>query len=317
MKINDQTGEILSDEDLDQEGDDESNVRPLRPQRPPRQPRQGGVRRTSVSGSSSSEGDDAKSLLAHSRVVEVEGAVDRLGLGVLNDTLVSSEHARRGLTRDNIELRERHEKEIDRVRDEYDRSFDAMEIRHEREAARWREDRDRLRNEVSRLEREMKDERKSKKKHKNSVAVLTLEMEKLKEAGATNRKVIGLLAPGVSPIANKVAEHLPDLFSFMRSAFGDSMPAQSATTDAETLKDRAAAIRFAGRLFEPQNSDLLDDLQRMAFNEVMEDGVTVIVLEWERVQRYIWSSLQRESEAKSPKREVVDEQSEVRVDDAS
>jgi hypothetical protein len=71
--------------------------------------------------------------------------------------------------------------------------------------------------------------------------------------------------------------------------------------------DRAAAIRFAGHLFEPQNEELLEDLKRLAVDYVDKDGVTSIVYEWDRVQRYIWSSLRGEAESANPKREVVDE----------
>ena len=287
--IDEVTGQVLDDEP---EVDD--NVRPLRPQRPPPRP---GVRRTTVSGRTESSSDDSKALIAHARTIEVEGASDRLGLGELRETLVASEEARRGLTQDLIGLGERHEAEVDRVRNEYDRAFDSLEARHEREATKWREERDRLRRECERLEREAKDQRKAKKKHKKSVAEQELKIEELRQAGMLRHGLLTMLAPGVSPIAGQVARHIPDLISFLRTAMGATPEPVGDGSDDETVLDRAAAIRFAGNLFSPQNEELLEDLKRLAVDFIDMDGKAVVVQEWDRVQRYIWSALRRESEA--------------------
>lgn len=244
-------------------------------------------------------------------MVEVEGANERLGLSELRATLTDSEEARRGLTADLFGLQDRHEKEVDRVRDEYDRAFNAMEARQTREASRWRDDRDRLQREIERLEREAKDEKKSKKKHKKSVAALELQVATLREEGKSRRAVLSLLSPGVPPLANEFAKHVPDLFAYLRTVLGNIGVSAGAGSE-EEIKDRAAAIRFAGRLFEPQHADLLDDLKRIAFDVVDEDGQTIIVSEWERVQRCVWSALRREAEAAAgQQQEVVDEAKEA------
>lgn len=310
MEVDDETGEILNDEERDEEQTGTDNVRPLRkPRRPPLQP---GTRRTTMTNSVSD--GDAKALLAHARTIEVEGASDRLGMVAIKESLESAEDARRGLTRDLIELKSLNAQEIDRVRDEYERAADASEARHAQEALRMREDRDKLRREIDRLERELKDAQKAKKKHKKSVASLELSLAQLREEGQSKRAVLGLLAPGVPPLANELARHVPDIFAFMRSALGKTgeaaVKASNPTDPEETILDRAAAIRFAGRLFEPQSEDVLEDLKRLAFNVVDEDGTTVVVPEWDRVQRYVFSAWRQEAEAANPPRVTVDQEAE-------
>jgi hypothetical protein len=300
MATDEATGQITDD-------DEEDNVRPLRHQRPA--PLRPGARRTSLSGSTTTSNDDAKAMIAHARILEVEGASDRLGLVALRESLESSEEARRGLTEDLVSLRGSFESEINRVQKENDRLFDAAERRRAQEADRWADDRDRLQREIDRLEREIKDQKKAKKKHKKSVANLEIALETLKEEGATKRSMFALLAPGVPPLANEVAKVAPAFFTFIRNAFAASGVVINESGD-DSVEDRAAAMRFAGRLFDPQNEDLLDDLKSKAYNVVVEEsGESVVVSEWDRVQRYIWSALRHESDAADQagqKREVID-----------
>ena len=298
--IDDVTGQILNEED------DENNVTPLR-----RRPVRPGVRRTTVSGSLSSSSDDAKTALSHARIVEVEGASDRLGLGSLRDTLDSSEAARRGLTQDLVSLRTSYETEVERVRAEYESAADATEGRHAREALRWREDRDNLRREVERLEREAKDQRKAKKKHKKTAAAMEIKLEELRQAGSSRLATIGLVASGVPPIAQKLAEHIPDIFMLVRKAMGGVVSTMPPAGNDDLVKERAAAIRFAGRLFEPQNQDVLDDLKALAYDVVDENGKTTVVSEWDLVNGFLWSLLRNTATAAEPKPEVVESPSET------
>lgn len=282
----------------DIESEEEDNVRPLRPQRPPPRP---GNRRTSITSSTQATGEDAKAMMALSRTIEVEGASDRLGLSAVTDTLESSEKARRGLTEDLALAKERHQVEVDDIREEYGRAFDAMEARHEREARRWRDDRDKLRKEIERLEGDVKVAKKAKKKHKKSVQEMELKIATMREEGAFRRTALSVVAPGVPPLANKLAEHLPDIARFIRSTFGSAAVAPAPVSTDDATKDRAAAIRFAGNLFSPQNQDIVDDLKRLAEDVIIGDGgKTVIVSEWERVERYIWSALQRDVASQAP-----------------
>jgi chromosome segregation ATPase len=283
MGIDEATGQILDDEDDDQ-------VVPIR--RPPR----AGARRTSLSGTTTSASDDSKTILSQARIIEVEGATDRLGVGVLNQTLNMSEERSRRLMSDLSRLRDSHEEELGRTRDEYERAADAAESRHAREAVAWRSERDRLRLEIQRLEAEAKDLQKSKKKHKRRVADLTIKIEELRESGLTKRALVGGLAQGVPPLAEKLAEHLPDILSFFTS-FG--IKSASVSKD-EATKDRAAAIRFVGRLFDPKNEELLEDLKRQAEDVVDQDGQAVIVSEWDRIVRYVTAAIQRDAEREVP-----------------
>jgi hypothetical protein len=283
MGIDEATGQILDDEDDDQ-------VVPIR--RPPR----AGARRTSLSGTTTSASDDSKTILSQARIIEVEGATDRLGVGVLNQSLNMSEQRGRRLMSDLAHLRDSHQDELARTRDEYERAADVAESRHGREAAAWRSERDRLRLEIQRLEAEAKDLQKSKKKHKRRVADLTLKIEELRESGLTKRALVGGLAQGVPPLAEKLAEHLPGILSFFTSI---GIKSTSVPKD-EATKDRAAAIRFVGRLFDPKNEDLLEDLKRQAEDVVDQNGQAVIVSEWDRIVRYVTSAIQRDAEQEVP-----------------
>jgi len=263
--------------------------------------RRPGTRRTAIRDSLTSSSDDSKTLNSHARILEVEGASDRLGIAALRETLDLSEEARRRLTQDSIEARTRQEVEIDRIRDEYEKAADASESRHAAESRRWREEIARLNAEIRRLEEELDDAKKAKKKHKKAARSFELQIEELREKGAKNRAILGLLAPGVPPIAEQVAKHVPDLFIFLRSVVssaGVRMPAEQGS-DEEAVRDRAAAIRFAGRLFDQTNEDVLGDLQKLAFDVIEDRGEVVIVQEWDRVQRYIMAALRHEAEAGS------------------
>lgn len=298
-------GETAAEETSVAEEEEEDNVHPLRP--PPQKPRpRPGSRRASVSGSSSGVDGDSNVMRAHTRLIEVQDSSDRLGLQAMRETVAASEGARRDLYSDLRDMRDQHDREIDRLRDEYERAADAAERRHTQEAIRWRDDRDRLQREIEGLQRDLKDAKKAKKRHKKSVAELEIKLSEIKETGETKRAVFGLLAPGVPPLANEAAKHVPGFLAFLKSLLGGATVG-APQEEGEAVKDRAAAIRFAGRLFDPKNSDLLLDLQELAFDVIDDNGTAVVVKEWDRVQRYVWSALQREAESSAPSGDVVDD----------
>lgn len=313
MKVDRKTGEIggePSESESESMEDEDRVVVDFKPPVPRarRSPLAPGTRRATVSSSTS---DDSKVLLAHARTIEVEGTSDRLGLAEVRESLGHSEIARRGLTDDLIRLQERHEAEVDRVRDEYDRAANASEGRHAQEAARNRREVERLQREAEGLRRELKDEKKSKKKAKKKVVEAEYKIETLREKGLEKRAFYGMLASGVPPMANAIAQNAPTFLGFIASLFG-GVAARTDGNDVESVRDRAAAIRFAGRLFDPQNElavVVLQDLERLAFDTVTKDGETVFVSEWESVQRHVWAALRREAEAAAVAdvREVVDQ----------
>jgi hypothetical protein len=266
-------------------------------------------RRVRSFGRSSTEANDAGMLNAHSRLIEVEGASDRLGLAEMRTTLESSEGARRELTADILHQADRHDRYVDRLRDEYEEAADRAEKRHDEEMRRSRADRDRLARKIEELEKELKDEKKEKKRAKKSIANLELKIEEIRESGQKRRDFLGFFAPSVPILATTAAEYAPGVLSFIRSVMGPVVPQQN-RDDSESVLDRAAAIRFAGRLFDVRNAEILSDLQSLAF-DVVDDGiVSRVVPEWPRVQRYILNALRGEAEAANGNPEVVEAPSE-------
>jgi hypothetical protein len=282
---------------------------PLRPppKRPPPRP---GDRRVTVSGSSSGASDDSRLVTATARQVEVEGHIDRLGSAELRTTLKASEEARRYLTQDLVDAGERRDAEVERVRAEYEAAAEAAQQRHGADARRWRAEFDRLQKEAADLRRDLKDAKKAKKKHKRSVQAAELQIAELREAGESKRAGYALAgtfaAAGVPPLAMGLARVLPDLFAIFRGVVPRAPAAPGAAEEA--VLDRAAAIRFASRLFDPTNElavGVLEDMERLATIDVVEDGQEVVVNEWKRVQRCVWAALRREAEA-APAEYVAD-----------
>jgi hypothetical protein len=230
-------------------------------------------------------------MTAQARLIEVQGADDRLGLAAQRESLEHSENARRALTLDLVEARARGEAEVERVREEYERAAEATEARHGREAARWRQDRDRLQKELEGAQAEAKRAKKKAKRAKKSVADLELALAELKESGANRRAVLGLLAPGVAPIAEGVARNIPDLFALFRSvAKGFGVP-ESKPEPEDVVLDRAATIRFVTSLV--RNEELFAEVRHLA--TFVDERKQEIVDEWPRVWNYIQRAIRSDA----------------------